>query len=64
MGEDVEAGSDDEALGPVVECVKGTITCHKSMIGGDNIMLLLCGNECGRGTQEQNGCKEHERVSQ
>jgi hypothetical protein len=37
MGEDVEAGSDDKALGPVVEHVKGAITCCKSMIGGVNI---------------------------
>jgi hypothetical protein len=41
MGKDIEAGSDDEALGPVVECVKGAITCCKSMIGGCNMISTV-----------------------
>jgi hypothetical protein len=47
MGEDIEARSDDEAPGPVVERVKGAITYCKSIDWGMNIISIVCGNECG-----------------
>jgi hypothetical protein len=53
MGEDVEAGSDDEALGPVVECIKGAITCCKSMIEVDNIFFYCLAMSVGAHVREQ-----------